>query len=115
MLRKHRKQMTPAEIHAVEARVKRVPAWVSQPYYAVRARERNVSRLEVYRAIAFGQAIEAKDDDRVLMRGSDGVCVVVEIPTRKIVTVWYNSPDDQHWTLDLSQYRWNVNLVTWVN
>ena len=113
MQRKHRKQMSREEVVAVEALVKSIPSWHSQPYYVTRGRERNISRLSVYTAIAFGEVVEAKDDDRVLMRHHSGVCVVVDVKTRTVVTVWFNDPQDQHWTLDLSQYRWNQNLVEW--
>jgi hypothetical protein len=113
MQRKHRKQMSKQEVAAVESLVKSITSWVSKSHYAVRSRERNVTRLEVYQAIAFGQCVEAKDDNRVVMRHHTGVCVVVEIPTHTVVTVWYNDPQDQHWTLDLSQYRWVINLIEW--
>src|ERR1700674_633204 len=101
MQRKHRKQMNAAEIQSVDSLVKAVTSWVSKGHYETRSRERSISRLEVYRAISQGSCIEAKDDSRVVMRHADGICVVVEIPTRKVVTAWYNSPDDQHYTLDL--------------
>lgn len=113
MQRKHRKQMTKAEVMAVETLVTSVPAWTSKAHYDVRSRERSVTRFEVYQTIAFGECIEAKDDNRVVMRHHTGVCVVVEIPTRTVVTVWYNAPEDKHYTLDLSQYRWVVDLTKW--
>lgn len=113
MQRKHRKQMNLAEVIAVESKVKSVGSWISKSHYEVRARERNITRLEVYQAIYQGKVVEAKDDNRVVMRSVSGICVVIELTTRKVVTVWYNDPQDQHWTLDLSQYRWTINLVTW--
>lgn len=113
MQRKHRKQMTVAEIKAVESLLRSVTSWVSKGHYETRSRERSITRLEVYRAIATGAVIEAKDDSRLVVRGADGVCVVCEIPTHRVITAWYNAPDDQHWTLDLSQYRWQVNLTQW--
>ena len=113
MQRKHRKQMTVAEISSVESIVKSVPAWHSQPYYAMRAQTRKIARFDVFRAIAYGQVIEAKDDGRAVMRGQDGTCVVVSVPTRTVITVWYNDPSDNHYTLDLSQYTWYTDLTKW--
>jgi hypothetical protein len=113
MQRKHAKQMSRTEMAAVRMAVAAVPSWVSRGHYAVRGRERSITRREVYEAILFGLPGEVNDKDRVVMRHASGVCVVVELPTHTVVTVWYNDPQDQHWTLDISQYRWTVNLVEW--
>lgn len=115
MLRKHRKQMTVPEIQALEAIVHGMPSWISKSQYlAGRQQERSISRLEVFKCLHYGSVIEYKDDGRVVMRNTDGVCVVAHLATHTVVTAWYNDPSDQHWTLDLSQYRWNVNLMPYI-
>lgn len=113
MQRKHRKQMTVAEITAVESSVRAVPAWRSQPYYIMRCQTRKIARIAVFRAIAYGRVIEAKSDGRAVMRGTDGTCVVVSVPTRTVITVWHNDPTDNHYTLDLSAYTWYTDLTKW--
>ena len=105
--------MTVAEISSVESIVKSVTSWHSQPYYIMRAQTRKIARFDVFRAIAYGQVIEAKSDGRAVMRGQDGTCVVIEVPTRTVITVWYNDPTDNHYTLDLSQYTWYTDLTKW--
>jgi len=105
--------MTRGEIAAIESLIKAVPSWVSKSHYTVRSRERRIARIEVFQAVRYGEVIEAKDDNRVVMRHHSGVCVVLSVPDHTVVTVWYNAPEDQHYTLDLSQYRWSIDLTKW--
>ena len=79
----------------------------------MRCQTRKIARIAVFRAIAYGQVIEAKDNGRAVMRGQDGTCVVVSVPTRTVITVWHNDPTDNHYTLDLSAYRWRADLTVW--
>lgn len=116
MQRKHRKQMSVTEIKTLEHIVHSMPSWVCKTkYLAGRQQERSISRLEVFKCLRYGVVIEYKDDGRVVMRNTDGICVVAHLATHTVVTAWYNDPSDQHWTLDLSQYRWMVNLIPYIH
>ena len=46
--------------------------------------------------------------DKALLRTPDGHCAVFGLNTKMIVTMYYNSPSDQHATLDASKYTGGV-------
>jgi hypothetical protein len=54
---------------------------------------------------------EKEPDIRALMRDDKGTCVVVSLVSGDIITVYYNDPEDKHYTLNKGQYRWNVDLL----
>jgi hypothetical protein len=71
---------------------------------------RPMTRAEVYDALRSGEIIELNDgsdnnDCRMLVRDKHGVCVVYSVGLHRVVTCWWNDPDDDHSTLELSNYR----------
>lgn len=112
--RKHRFQMTDKEIYELESYIHNVSTWFNTPHQAWRAKRRAVPPSEVLDTIKSGQIIEIHNnnapDIRAVMRKDfyrDSVCVVVSLVYRRIITVYTNSLDDQHYTLDASKYRWS--------
>ena len=117
--RKHRQQMTPAEMQAAERLAR---SWAGRLSFVDHADERGaqkgVTPEEIRGAVLFGSVIEvhanaAPDCRAVLRRGE--VCVVLSLCTGQVVTTWRNRKSDQHDTLDLSQYQWPVNVVALVS
>ena len=47
---------------------------------------------------------------KALLRTPDGHCAVFGLGTKQIVTMWYNSPTDNHATLDASRYDGGVKV-----
>jgi hypothetical protein len=115
-VRKHRTQMTRQEISAIETSVHSVQVWTVKSSYVVgRQRERTVSSIEVTKALQLGSVIELQDCGRVLMRSHDGICVVACLKNRTVVTVWYNTPEDNHYTLNIGAYRWYANVIPYLH
>ena len=57
-----------------------------------------------------GKLIELKVDriekrHRALLRTNDGHCAVFCWKDKRVVTAWWNSPDDNHATIDPNQYK----------
>lgn len=69
---------------------------------------RPLSKSEVVEAIKEGRVIEINDgngkDCRLLVR-KGGVCAVLSLGTKTVVTCWWNDPKDSHKSLDLSAYH----------
>ena len=45
---------------------------------------------------------------KVLLRTNDGHCAVFALRGARVVTMWWNHPDDNHATIDASKYEWGV-------
>jgi len=117
--RKHRQQMTLREIARVENLVHAQTCWIGDGPHVntLPLRGREVSVTEAYDTLRTGQVIEVNrnKDLCVLMRknyADHAVCVVVNLLTKWIVTMWQNRIGDNHSTLDLNQYQWKVDLIS---
>lgn len=104
--RKHRQQMTAAEITTIESLVHSTTFFAPKPHLIERAAERNFGEAGIMSALRTGMLIEARPDGRVCMR-HDGYCVVASVATRRIITCWRNDDNDQHSTLNLRAYQWH--------
>lgn len=117
MSRKHITQMRGDEkafIHGyLRTQVGRLSSGV-QHFYD-RATERHFSLEDAISAVRCGLVVEVHDDKkpsvRALVRDQKGTCVVVELGSLRIITVYYNDPADQHDTLNWNLYRWTVDVV----
>ena len=113
--RKHRKQMKPAEIEAVERLVNAQARWLIGPHAAERMARKGVNQDQVLEVMQTGYVIEVNQNNDlcvVFRKEYDrfAVCVVASLRTRWVVTAWKNGAKDKHRTLDLSQYQWGVDL-----
>ena len=116
-MRKHFQQMSKDEkgfIHGfVRANAERFVSGCG--HYYDRASERYFGTEEVSAAIKNGLVVEVHNDRkpeiRALVRDQKGTCVVVSLSDFRVITVYYNDPNDQHETLNWNAYRWSVNLV----
>lgn len=124
--RKHRQQMTLREIALIENLVHSQDKWlVTGDHTSRKMSDLGITWDEVTFVLKTGRVIEVnKNRDLCAVFRSDvpiinpnhypgtrDICVVVNLPTRWVVTTWCNAITDLHCTLDLSQYRWKVNLV----
>lgn len=110
--RKHRRQMTLAEIAAIENFVHSLDRglWIANGHAINRSGERICSDSQLLDVFRFGLVIEVRPDSRILFR-ADELCVVANIVSRKVCTVWRNSFDDNHSTLRLQNYQWRGSII----
>jgi len=115
--RKHRKQMSPEEIELIESIVHSQIHWTGLGPHSTRmVQERQVPSKELFDVLKSGKVVEVNHtcDLCVVFRkdyDDHASCVVVNLPTRWIVTTWRNNTNDQHRSLDMSQYTWKVDLL----
>jgi hypothetical protein len=115
--RKHRRQMSSAEIASVEALVHDQPrsSWALGPHLLSRMETKEVSREEVEETLAAGYFVEINENkDLCVVFRKDfpesSVCVVAALRTRWVVTTWRNRKGDRHTKLDTAKYQWNVDV-----
>ncbi len=117
-MKKHFQQMSKDEKGFVHGYLRANDARVNSDgasHFYDRASERYFSMEEAVAAIKNGLVVEVHNDRkpeiRALVRDSKGTCVVLSMNNLRVVTVYYNDPNDTHDTLNWNAYRWSVNLV----
>ena len=120
MARKHIQQMNQLErafIHGF-LRSPRRDYHATTSHFRDRATERVFTVADAERALRTGVIVEVHNNAapsiRALVRDSKGTCVVVELQTDLILTVYYNDPNDKHETLNWAPYRWTQDIVALV-
>jgi len=120
MARKHIQQMNQLErafIHGYLRSGKR-DYHATTSHFRDRASERVFSVQDAVDALRNGLVVEVHNDRnpslRALVRDSKGTCVVVELQTDLIISVYYNDPEDKHETLNWAPYRWTQDIVALV-
>lgn len=120
MARKHTQQMNQVEralIHGYLRSGKR-DYHATTSHFRDRASERVFSLPDAEKAIRTGLVVEVHNDRapsvRALVRDSKGTCVIVELQTGLIISVYYNDPDDKHETLNWAPYRWTQDIIALV-
>lgn len=113
-LRKHRTQMTATEIAALENFVHNITYAVvnfQNDHLRREMQQDSIAATEIIAALKAGEVIELNSQKRCVMRSKRGVCVVVSLQDGNAVTTWRNDPRDNHKSLRLSEYAWNVDAV----
>ena len=114
-LRKHRKQMTAAEIEYTESLVHSLNGWRTGPGLGHAAkRRRTFSHQQVIEALRTGWVVEVNSLGRVLMRDTTGLCVVISIKDRVAFTVYANAPNDHHENQSMGMYKFNVDVISYL-
>ena len=124
--RKHRQQMTLREIAVIENLIHAQSKWlVTGEHITRKMSDLRISWEDINFVLKTGIVVEVNKNrdlcavfranvpviDPETYPGTRDICVVVNLPTRWVVTVWCNSITDLHSTLDLNNYRWRVNLI----
>ena len=119
--RKHRSQMTSAEIRAVETFVHGVPvnAWRFRGHAVATGLSRAVTESSALNALRLGDVFEAHCETgelRLGVRYDDGspvsTCVIVAPKTREVITVYWNASNDTHATLlNWTLYRASFSVI----
>ena len=121
--RKHITQMTNREVDAFTRLLRSVSSWrgLDNPHLTERKQKWSVRDGEVLEAIRHGELIEVHNnepgDPRAVVRqdiGYRSLCVTVSLINKGVVTVWVNTQNDHHATLNAREYQWNINLLSLV-
>jgi hypothetical protein len=117
--RKHRTAMSPAEIEYSETLVHGITEWNLMTHHAAeRMEQKHIAKQSVVDTLKYGAVIEVNSLGRILIRlmkgKMKGTCVVVSPKDKSVVTVWYNRGNDNHATVDMSQYGWDVDVITFL-
>jgi exonuclease III len=84
-------------------------------HFEDRASERHFTLADAVSTLRSGLVVEVHNDKqpslRALVRDSKGTCVVVELQSMRVITVYYNDPEDKHETLNWNLYRWNQDIM----
>jgi hypothetical protein len=123
---KHRRQMSQDEIRFAERTIHAINDWrlEGNDHLNERMEEKGVSKKDALLALRCGEIIRVQDNGRVVMRlmrptqpfSSDrvGTCVCASLTDHTLVTAWYNEPTDNHDNLNISMYRWRVDVVEYL-
>lgn len=118
MERKHRIEMKAAEIANVESLIHNVNAWdFSHDHVMERCEQKGIRKGDLVNCLRYGRVIEVNDAGRAVLRlnmKGGGVVVVASLAERVLVTAWKNANEDNHATLNRSEYGWKVNAADYV-
>jgi len=123
-MRKHAVQMTEAEKNFLADRVGSVSNWRFTFHAQEKMAERRARQADVMAALAGFEVIEFNNDNggkKVLVRGKGSVngkqvCAVLAPVSGTVVTVYFNSMNDKHSTLNISAYEKRIDvLAAWQN
>jgi len=105
--------MTEREIECAEFVAHSTSGWnlIDSVHLNDRCNSKRITPDDIINALQGGQVIEMKGDNRIVMRSDDGFVAVADIRTKTVITAWYNAPSDNHATLDLSGYTWQVDIT----
>ena len=111
--------MNQAERAKVETYAHSLPAynWKNNPHVIDRMAEKRISDSEIVLALRKGHIIEVHANNypeiRYVLRHAIGKRAICVCASHKgnVITVWANNATDNHYTLDASQYKWNVDLT----
>ena len=119
--RKYHTQMNAAEKQAVELAVRAIAARRAFVDHAEeRMHQKHVAAKDIEICLRYGSVIELHNEAgelRALIQHSFGkpkvkVSVVIGLTSGNVVTTWKNSAMDNHSTVDISKYTWQVNVVS---
>lgn len=123
-VRKHCSQMSDGEIKTVLNFAKKIPKqeWGFNGYTFNRIQERGGTKDYVLNALQNGELIEyhlKENKSRILVRGTQPIseyhryvpCVVFELKTKTVITVYWNHVDDNHRTINMKPYDENLNVI----
>ncbi len=111
--------MKEAEKQALTSRIREVAETVISTHAAERMAQKGVTAREIENCLKYGNGIEIHNEQgelRAVVRHAYGrpkvaVCVVIGLESGTIVTTWKNSGSDNHKTLNVLAYGWQVNVV----
>lgn len=117
--KKHVSQMEGREKRFLLNRLQAVKHWKASKYMLDRMAERGGAMEKVLDVIRNGNLIEyhvRNGKSRILMRGTriydgDVFCVVFELTTKKLITMYFNCADDNHSTLKEEAYDESIDVI----
>lgn len=123
-MRKHAIQMTEIEKNFLAAQVGSVASWKFTMHAQEKMAERRARQADVTTALLGFEVIEFNGDNgakKILVRGKGSVngrqvCAVLAPTSGLVVTVYFNSANDKHNTLNMAAYNKRIDVVAaWQN
>lgn len=120
-MKKHVAQMTKKEKIFLLNKILSLKSVYFSSHCLKKSKERGIQEWMIKKVIASGNLIEYHRKDkfshRVLIRGKqnfkgNNLCVVIDIFKKEVVTAYYNKCDDNHSTLDKSQYYQDLDIIS---
>lgn len=110
MARKHFTQFTQEEPGWVTGFIRRQvqPHIDGSKHFYDRATDRHFTLEDASATLRTGTVIEIhndKGDWRAVIRSQNGTCAVVSLESNRVLTVYYNDPEDNHDTLNHGLYH----------
>lgn len=100
-------QLTEAQTKGLRAEV--AGRWSISSHGRLRAEEKGITKEQLTGALQTGSLIEFHNERqtrRILLRATEGTCIVLDLDTRTLVTAYHNDPRDRHSTLRRNEYYW---------
>lgn len=118
-LRKHAEQMTRDERLFFLQQVFN-KEWIMGKHVRDRIQERGGTEATVLETINYGELIEYHQKDghsRLLLRSDRPIykwtaCVVIEILSSRVITIYWNHERDDHRTIDMSIYDEDLDIIS---
>jgi hypothetical protein len=117
-VRKHISQMSLEEVDFFTSLV-RNKAWIMSGHVREQMEKRGGTLSDIIEAIEYGSLVEyhcRNGYSRLLFRSETPIhnwvpCVVVEIATERIITIFWNHVKDNHRTIDMSRYNEDLDII----
>lgn len=119
-MKKHRQQMQPGEIAALESFIHSISP-VLDGHTFQRMCEKNIAVVDIENIFKHGAAVEIHNEAEELRavvrydagkgKKATGVVAVIGLQSGKIITAWRNDGGDNHSTLRITAYQWRVNVA----
>lgn len=117
-VRKHISQMSLEEVEFFTSFVRK-KEWIMSGHIQQRMEERGGTLADILEVIGYGDLIEYHQRDghsRLLFRGTRAIhkwvpCVVVELLSNRIITIYWNHVDDHHRTIKMDIYDEELDII----
>jgi len=110
MMKVHANKLRLSSLKYLKAEAQKT-RWKFHPYILRRLYTRQIRINQVKKAVREGEIIEyhtLRGSRRVLIRDSIGICVVVDLDTRCVVTAFKNDPSNTHKYINEKPYLFGV-------
>lgn len=117
-IRKHISQMSLEEVDFFTSLVNR-KSWIMSSHVREQMEKRGGTLSNIIEAIEYGSLVEyhqRNGHSRLLFRSETPLhnwvpCVVVEISSERIITIFWNHVKDNHRTIDMSRYNEDLDII----
>jgi hypothetical protein len=119
-IRKHYTQMSKVEVNYLLGIARKITDWSIHGHMMERLNERDgLDIIGIIDTLHNGELIEYHNRsgfNRILVRGHKSYrgrvpCIVFDLSTHKVITFWWNRSNDNHYTIDMSNYNQLLDVI----